>query len=80
MGTFPTPLPPTTQCIEMVNMISTMVHQSFKSSDPWIVPSPLEFSTLGDTMPLSPAEAKYDVIHFASPSMDDQHLLVSTSY
>ena len=54
MGTFPTPLPPTTQHIAKVNMISTMAHQSFKSYDPWIVPSPLEFDTLGDTMPLSP--------------------------
>jgi hypothetical protein len=54
MGTFPTPLPPTTQHTTMVNMISTMAHQSFKSSDPWIVPSPLEFDTLDDTMILSP--------------------------
>jgi hypothetical protein len=80
MGTFPTPLPPTTQHITMVNMISTMVHQSLESSDPWIVPSPLEFDTLGDTMPLSPAEAKYDTIQSTSPSPDDQHLLASTSY
>jgi hypothetical protein len=34
MGTFPTPLPPTTQHIAMVNMISTMAHQSFESFDP----------------------------------------------
>jgi hypothetical protein len=81
MGTFPTPLPPTTQHIAtMVNMISTMVHQSFESSDPWIVPSPLEFDTLGDTMPLSPAEAEYNAIQSTSPSLDDQHLLASTSY
>jgi hypothetical protein len=57
MGTFPTPLPPTTQHITMVNMISTTVHLSFESSDPWIIPSPLELDTLGDTMPLSPTEA-----------------------
>jgi hypothetical protein len=80
MGTFPTPLPPTTQHISMINMISTMAHQSFESSDPWIVPSPLEFDTLGDTMPLSPTEAEYDAIQSASPSPDDQHLLASTTY
>jgi hypothetical protein len=54
MGTFLTPLPPTMQHITTVNMISSMVHQSFESSDPRIVPSPLEFDTLSDTMPLSP--------------------------
>jgi hypothetical protein len=41
MGTFPTPLPPTTQHITTVNMISTMVNQPFESYDHWIVPSPL---------------------------------------
>jgi hypothetical protein len=80
MGTFPTPLPPTMQHITMVNMILTMVHQSLESSDPWIVPSPLEFDSLGDTMPLSPAEVEYDAIQSASPSPDDQHLLASNSY
>jgi hypothetical protein len=42
MGTFPTPLPPTSQHISMINMISTMAYQSYESSDPWVVPSPLE--------------------------------------
>jgi hypothetical protein len=55
MGTFPTPLPPTMQHIAMVNMVLTMAHQSFESTDMWIIPSPSEFDTLGDTMPLSPA-------------------------
>jgi len=41
MGTFPTPLPPTSQHITMISMISTMAHQSHESSDPWIMPSPL---------------------------------------
>jgi hypothetical protein len=54
MGTFPAPLPPTTQHIATINMISTMAYQSLESSDPWIVPSPLEFDALGDAMPLSP--------------------------
>jgi hypothetical protein len=62
MGTFPTPHPPTSQHISMINMISTMSYQSYESSDPWVVPSPLEFDALGDTMPLSPVEASYDAI------------------
>ena len=80
MGTFPTPLPPTTQHITTVNMIYTMVHQSLESFDPWIVPSPLEFNTLGDTMQRSPVEAKYESIQSVSPSPNDQHLLMSNSY
>jgi hypothetical protein len=80
MGTLPTPLPPTEKNITMVNMISTMAHQSFESSNPWIIPSPLEFDTLGDTMPLSPAKDKYNTIQPTSPSLDDQHLLESTTY
>jgi hypothetical protein len=80
MGTFPTPLPTTTQHITTVNMISNMAYQSFESSDPWIMPSPLEFNTLVDTMPLSPAEAEYDAIQYASPSLDDQHMLASMTY
>jgi hypothetical protein len=51
-----------------------------ESSDPWIVPSPLEFDALGDTMPLSPAETSYIAIESASPSSDDQHLLAPDIY
>jgi hypothetical protein len=80
MGTFPTPLPPTTHHISIVDMISTMAYQSLESSDPWIVPSSLEFDALGDTMPLSPAETSYVSIQSASPSSDYQHLLAPNSY
>ena len=80
MGTFPTPLPPTSQHIATINMISTMAYQSYESYDPWIVPSPLEFDSLGDTMPLSPAEATYVAIQFASPSLDNPHLLAHDAY
>jgi hypothetical protein len=80
MGTFPTPLPPTTHHIATVNMISTMAYQSLESSDPWIVPSPMEFDVLGDTMPLSPAEAAYVAIQSASPSLDNPHLLAPDAY
>jgi len=64
----------------MVNMISTKVYQFLESFDLWIVPSPLEFDSLGDIMPLSPVEAKYDAIQYTSPSPNDQHLLESTFY
>jgi hypothetical protein len=80
MGTFPTPLPPTTHHIATINMISTMAYQSLESSDPWIVPSPMEFDVLGDTMPLSPAEAAYVAIQSASPSLDNPHLLAPDAY
>jgi hypothetical protein len=80
MGTFPTPLPPTAHHIAAVNMISTMPYQSLESSDPWIVPSPLEFDVLSDTMPLSPAEAAYVAIQSASPSSNTSHSLAPDTY
>jgi hypothetical protein len=61
-------------------MILTMAYQSLESSDPWILPSPLEFDALGDTMPLSPAETSYVTFQSISPSSDDQHLLSPNSY
>jgi hypothetical protein len=80
MGTFPTPIPPTTHHIVVVNMISTMPYQSLESSDPWVVPSPLEFDVLGDTMSLSPAEAAYVTIQSASPSSNTSHSLAPDTY
>jgi len=80
MVTFPAPLPLTTQYIAMINMISTMEYQYFESSDPWFVPSPLEFDALGDAMPLSHFEASYDAIQSTSPCLDDQHLFASNTY
>jgi hypothetical protein len=59
MGTFPTPLPPTTYHIATVDMISTAAYQTLESSDPWIVPCPFKFDALGDAMPLSPAKMSY---------------------
>lgn len=58
MVTFPMSVSPTMYHISVVNMISNMVHKSLESYYPWIVPSPLEFDILGDTMPLSPIEAE----------------------
>jgi hypothetical protein len=80
MGTFPTPLPPTAHHISTVNMISTMPYQSLESSNPWVVPSPLEFDVLSDTMPLSPAEAAYVAIQSASPSSNTSHSLAPDTY
>jgi hypothetical protein len=75
MGTFATPFPPTPDHIATVDMISIATYQSLESSNPWIVPSPLEFNTLGDTVSLSLAKKSYVSIHSASPLSDDQHLL-----
>jgi hypothetical protein len=80
MGTFPISLPPTSQHISTINMILTMVYQSYESYDHWVVPSPLEFDALGDTMQLSHVEASYDAIQSTSPSPENQHLLASTAY
>jgi hypothetical protein len=80
MGTFPTPLPPTTHHISTIDMISTAAYQSLESSDPWIVPSPLEFDALGDTVSLSLVETSYVYIQSTSPSLDDQRLLAPDSY
>jgi hypothetical protein len=80
MGTFPTPLPPTTHHIATIDMISIAADQSLESSDPWIVSSLLEFDALGDTVPLSPAKTSYFSIQSASPSSDDQYLFAPDNY
>jgi hypothetical protein len=77
MGTFPAPLPPTTQHIVTINMILTMAYQYLESFDPWVVPSPLEFDALADAMPLIPTKPSHVSIQYASPSLDDQHLFAS---
>jgi hypothetical protein len=79
MGTFPTPPPSTTHHIATIDMISTVAYQSLESYDPWIVPCPLEFDALGDTVPLNPAEISYVSIQSSSPLSDDQHLLALDS-
>jgi hypothetical protein len=79
MGTFPTPLPPTTHHFSTVDMIIIVAYQSLESSNPWIVPCPLEFDALGDTVPLSPAKPLYVSIESAPPLSDDQHLLAPNS-
>jgi hypothetical protein len=80
MGSFLALFPPTTHHIATINMISTTTYQSLELYDPWIVPSPLEFDAIGDTMPLSLIEALYASIQSTSPSSDDQHLLAPDTY
>jgi hypothetical protein len=51
-----------------------------ESSDPWVVPSPLEFNVLGDTIPLSPVEAAYVATQSTSLSLNNPHLLAPDAY
>jgi hypothetical protein len=80
MVTYPIRLPPTTHHIATVDMISSAAHQYLESFDPWIIPSPLGFNALGDTVPLSPTETSYIVVQSASPFLDDQQLLAPEIY
>jgi hypothetical protein len=51
-----------------------------ESFDPWIVPSPLEFDVLDETMPLSLAEATYVAPQSTSPYPNNPHLLAPDAY
>jgi hypothetical protein len=53
MGIFPFPSPDPPHQVSTINMLSTTVKQSPESFDPWVIPSPFELESLGDTMPLS---------------------------
>jgi len=66
----------------MVNMITSIVQESPKSFDPWVVPSPSELETMGDHMPLSFHEAIYHAIQSTSDNTNlyDHHLVASYSY
>jgi hypothetical protein len=63
MGTFPIPpldVPP--PFVASINMISTSVHETPMSHDPWIVPDPSDYLLYGKQMPLSPVESSYQAI------------------
>jgi hypothetical protein len=75
MGTFPTPLPPTTHHTSTIDMIFIATYQYLESSDPWIIPILMDFDALGDTVPLSLVKTSYVSIQSTSPSSDDQNLL-----
>jgi len=55
MGIFPLPPPNTIQ----VNMIS-------RSNDPWIIPSPKQFDSFGDSMPLSPVVSSPPQVNYVA--------------
>jgi hypothetical protein len=69
MSTFPIPppnIPP--PFVASINMISTTVHESPESYDPWVVPILGDYSCYENQMPLSPVESTYQAIESATPS------------
>ena len=63
MGTFlipPLDVPP--PFFTSINMISTSVHETPVSHDPWIVPNPGDYLLYGEQIPLSPVESAYQSI------------------
>jgi hypothetical protein len=60
MGTFPIPPPDVPHpVVASINMISTSVHGTPASYDPWMVPNPDDHLHYGDEMPLSLVESAY---------------------
>jgi len=69
MGTFPIPPPNVPHpFFASINMISTSVHGTPASHDPWMVPNPDEHLCYGDKMPLSLVKFTYHFIQSATPS------------
>jgi hypothetical protein len=69
MGMFPIPpldAPP--PLVASINMISTSVHKTHTSSDPWVIPKPGDYPHYSNQMPLSPVESTYQAIQSATPS------------
>jgi len=69
MGTFPIPppgIPP--PFVAFINMISTTIHETPVSYDPWLVPSPSDYLHYGNTMPLSPVKYAYRAIQSETPT------------
>jgi hypothetical protein len=63
MGTFPIPPPDVPHpFVALINMISTSVHGTPSSYDPWMVPNPYDHLRYGDKMPLSLVESAYQAI------------------
>jgi hypothetical protein len=68
MGTFPIPPPDVTHSsVASINMISTSIHRTPASHDPWMVLDPGDHLRYGDEMPLSPVESAYQAIQSATP-------------
>jgi hypothetical protein len=69
MGTFPIPPPDVPPpLVASINMISTSVHETHSSSDPWIILKPSDYSRYGDQMPLSQVESSYHAIQSNDPT------------
>jgi hypothetical protein len=68
MGTFPIPppdIPP--PFVASINMISTSIHETPASHDPWIVVDPNDYLLYGKQIPLSPVESAYQAIQSTTP-------------
>jgi hypothetical protein len=69
MGTFPIPPPDVPHlCVTSINMISTSIHGTPASHDPWMVPNPDDHLCYDDEMPLSSVESAYQAIQSTTPS------------
>jgi hypothetical protein len=69
MGTFlipPPDVPP--PLVASINMISSSVHNTPASSDPWVIPELGDYLRYGDQMPLSLVESAYQAIQSETPS------------
>jgi hypothetical protein len=63
MGTFPIPPPDVPHSsLALINMISTSIHGTPASHDPWMVPDPNDHLHYDDEMPLSLFESAYQAI------------------
>jgi hypothetical protein len=68
MGTFPVPpLDVPHSSIASINMISTSIHGTPTSHDPWMVPDPSDHLHYDDEMPLSSVESAYQAIQSTTP-------------
>jgi len=69
MRTFPIPpLDVPHLSLTSINMISTSIHGTPMSHNPWMVPNPDDHLRYGDEMPLNPVESAYQAIQSATPS------------
>jgi hypothetical protein len=69
MGTFPIPpLDVPRSSIASINMISTSIHGTPTSHDPWMVPDPGNHLHYSDEMSLSTVESAYQAIQSTTPS------------
>jgi hypothetical protein len=68
MGTFPIPQPNVPHpYVTSINMISTSIHRTPASHNPWMVPNLGDHLRYGDEMPLSSVKSAYQDIQSATP-------------